>query len=104
MQGDVNQADIEGNVCNGTHNKQSVSGDPKRTAIRTLFIELVKLNQPDWLFVLVGVVCSALIGCLFPLIAVPFSEVVRVSSVIAHLSVKRNPRKEVHVNYVLIFV
>ena len=43
-------------------------------------MELLKLNRPDWLFVLVGIVCSALIGCLFPLIAIPFSEVLRVSS------------------------
>ena len=100
MQEDVQQEDTKGNVCNGTHSKRSVSGDRKRTAIRTLFVELVKLNQPDWLFVLVGVMCSALIGCLFPLIAVPFSEVVRVSSVTACLRAKGNPRKEMHVNYI----
>ena len=68
--------------------------------MRTLFVELVKLNQPDWLFILVGVVYSALIGCLFPLIAVPFSEVVRVSSVTAYLRAKKNPRNDMHVNYV----
>ena len=60
--------------------KQSVSDDLKHASVRTLLVELVKLNQPDWLFILVGVVCSALIGCLFPLISVPFSEVLRVSS------------------------
>lgn len=64
----------------GSLSKQSVSDDSKHASIRTLLVELIKLNQPDWLFILVGVVCSALIGCLFPLIAVPFSEVLRVSS------------------------
>ena len=56
----------------------SVSDDLKRKGTRTSFVELLKLNRPDWLFVLVGISCSALIGCLFPLIAVPFSEVLRV--------------------------
>lgn len=78
-----NQAgsDSEENVCNGTYGKQSVSGDSKHAAVRTLLAEFAKLNQPDWMFILVGVVCSALIGCLFPLISVPFSEVLRVNSV-----------------------
>ena len=58
----------------------SVSDDSKRKVTRTSFMELLKLNRPDWLFVLVDVVCSAFIGCLFPLIAIPFSEVLRVSS------------------------
>lgn len=66
----------------GNLSKQSVSDDLKHASVRTLLVEFVKLNQPDWLFILVGVVCSALIGCLFPLISVPFSEVLRVSIVV----------------------
>lgn len=44
------------------------------------FTQLLKLNKPDWVFVLIGVLCSALIGCLFPLMAILFSEVLRVSN------------------------
>ena len=42
------------------------------------FTQLLKLNKPDWLFVLIGVVCSAVIGCLFPLMAILFSSVLGV--------------------------
>lgn len=42
------------------------------------FKELLKLNRPDWLFVLMGVICSAIIGCLFPLMAILFSDVLEV--------------------------
>ena len=43
------------------------------------FIQLLKLNKPDWPLVLIGVLCSAVIGCLFPLMAILFSDVLRVS-------------------------
>lgn len=43
------------------------------------FMELIKLNKPDWPFVLIGVICSAVIGCLFPLMAILFSGVLAVS-------------------------
>ena len=42
------------------------------------FLELLKLNIPDWYLVLIGIVCSALFGCLFPLMSILFSEVLRV--------------------------
>ena len=42
------------------------------------FKQLLKLNKPDWIFVLVGVICSAVIGCLFPLMAILFSDVLAV--------------------------
>ena len=58
--------------------KGSVDDSKRKVMTRISFVDLLKLNQPDWLFVLVGIVCSALIGCLFPLIAIPFSEVLRV--------------------------
>lgn len=44
------------------------------------FLELLKLNKPDWIFVLLGVMFSVLIGCLFPVMAVPFGEVFRVGT------------------------
>ena len=42
--------------------------------------ELFKLNIPDLPFVLVGVIGSAIIGSLFPLMAILFSDVLEVSS------------------------
>ena len=44
------------------------------------FMQLLRLNKPDWLLVLIGVICSAIIGCLFPLMAILFSEVLAVSN------------------------
>ena len=80
MQGGDDRAENVGDEAQDK-DRVSVSDDSKRKIMRTSFVELLKLNRPDWLFVLVGVVCSALIGCLFPLIAIPFSEVLRVSIV-----------------------
>ena len=42
------------------------------------FKEFIKLNLPDWHFVLIGIICSAIIGALFPLMSILFSEVLRV--------------------------
>lgn len=42
-------------------------------------LQLLKLNKPDWELVLIGVLFSALIGCLFPLISLLFSEVLKVN-------------------------
>ena len=47
------------------------------------FLELLALNLPDWYLVLLGVISSALLGALFPLMAVVFSGFLDVS---AHLS------------------
>ncbi len=41
--------------------------------------ELFQLNMPDWPLVLTGIILSAFIGTLFPLMAVLFSDVLRVS-------------------------
>ena len=49
------------------------------------FKELLKLNLPDWYFVLIGIIFSAIIGALFPLISILFSEVLRVGHVIRYL-------------------
>ena len=51
------------------------------------FKELIKLNFPDWYFVLIGIVCSAIIGALFPLMAILFSEVLRVGQNIGYIRV-----------------
>ena len=45
------------------------------------FIKLLKLNLPDWPLVLTGVLMSAVIGALFPLMSILFSEMLRVSVV-----------------------
>lgn len=44
------------------------------------FRELLKLNLPDWPLVLIGVIMSAIIGVLFPLQAILFSDILRVRS------------------------
>lgn len=38
----------------------------------------MKLNRPDWHFVLLGIFMSAMVGCLFPLMAILFSELLEV--------------------------
>ncbi len=43
------------------------------------FRELLALNKPDWPLIVIGVIMSAIVGVLFPLMAVLFSEVLRVS-------------------------
>ena len=48
------------------------------------FTELLKLNAPDWYLVLTGVVFSAAIGVLFPVMAIIFSDVLQVC---CHVSV-----------------
>lgn len=45
-----------------------------------IFVRLLQLNKLDWPLVLVGIVFSGLTGCLFPVMAIPFSEALRVSS------------------------
>ena len=43
------------------------------------FFELLALNKPDWPLVVIGVLMSAIIGTLYPLSAVLFSEILQVS-------------------------
>ena len=51
------------------------------------FRELVKLNLPDWYLLLMGIICSAIIGALFPILSVLFSEILRVGqSIVSVLS------------------
>ena len=59
--------------------KTSKADDTKLRDIS--FLELLRLNKPDWPIVLLGVVASAVIGTLFPIMAPHFSEVLRVSMI-----------------------
>ena len=40
--------------------------------------ELIKYNAPDWIFILIGIVFSTVNGAIFPVIAVPSSQIVKV--------------------------
>ena len=79
--------DDQDEEVSGTHIKNStvkkMLGRRHRTKTEKVqkipFTQLLKLNKPDWPLVVVGVLCSAVIGCLFPLMAILFSEVLRVS-------------------------
>ena len=51
------------------------------------YLQLLKLNKPDWILVVIGVFFSAVIGCLFPVISILFSEVLRVSMTIINVVV-----------------
>ena len=43
------------------------------------FMELLRLNKPDWHIVLIGVAASAVMGTIYPIFAPVFSEILRVS-------------------------
>ena len=43
--------------------------------------ELLKFNAPDWIFVIVGIIFSTANGTIFPLIAIPSSEILQVPQV-----------------------
>ena len=49
------------------------------------FFELIKLNIPDWYFVLIGILMSALNGCIIPLTSILFSEMLEVGVAYAHM-------------------
>ena len=46
--------------------------------VQVTFRELLRLNKPDWYLVVVGVVSSGLIGALFPVMSILFSNVLEV--------------------------
>ena len=50
------------------------------------FLELIKLNFPDWPFVLMGIILSAIVGCLFPLMSILFSELLEVGVAYTHVA------------------
>lgn len=48
-------------------------------SLQVKFKDLLKLNQPDWLLVTVGIIVSGIVGALFPLMSIFFSEMLEVS-------------------------
>ena len=44
------------------------------------FLELLKLNIPDWHLLILGIIGSALVGALFPSLSIIFSEALDVSA------------------------
>ena len=68
------------------HKKQKEDDDFKPPPVS--FLDLLKLNIPDWYFVLLGIIFSAIIGCLFPLMAILFSEALRVGEKWVHKNMK----------------
>lgn len=53
---------------------------------RVSLAQLLKLNQPDWYIVLVGIVFSAAMGCMFPVLAIFLGDVLRVCAVLGQVS------------------
>jgi hypothetical protein len=45
---------------------------------RVSLAQLLKLNQPDWYIVLVGIVFSTAMGCMFPVLAILLGDVLGV--------------------------
>lgn len=62
------------NVNTEEHKKEE-----KKAVPEVPFKELLKLNAPDWIFVLIGIIFSTANGTIFPLIAVPSSEILKVN-------------------------
>lgn len=60
------------------HRRRKRSKEEKEEYPPVSFKELLKLNVPDWPFVLVGVLASGMIGAMFPLMAILFSDVLEV--------------------------
>ncbi len=56
------------------------------------FKELLLLNKPDWLIVLIGVISSAILGTLFPMMSILFSGLLDVSNnnAVAHLCISHS--------------
>ena len=57
---------------------------------RVSFAQLLKLNKPDWYLVLIGIVFSAAMGCLFPLMATFFGDVLGVCTTLYQVSRKNS--------------
>ena len=73
------KCDVEKEVFSMARSKREGQQKLEEEGIQKVsFKELIKLNFPDWHFVLVGIFFSAVIGALFPLMAILFSEVLRV--------------------------
>ena len=59
--------------------RKNSSDDEVEQLEQVKFLELLALNLPDWYLVLLGVICAALLGALFPFMAVVFSGLLDVS-------------------------
>lgn len=53
---------------------------------RVSFAQLFKLNKPDWYIVLIGIVFSAAMGCMFPVMAIFFGDVLGVCTMLSQVS------------------
>jgi hypothetical protein len=53
----------------------------EQTPEKVSFIELIKLNMPDWFLVIPGIFFSALLGASFPMMAIIFSSFLGVSHI-----------------------
>ena len=57
--------------------------------LQVKFYEMLKLNLPDWPLILLGITMSAIVGCLFPVQSILFSEMLEV----------RHPHTLIHHRY-----
>ena len=60
------------------HSRKDSADDEIKELTQTKFLDLLTLNLPDWYLVLLGVICEAIYGALFPFIAVLVSGVFEV--------------------------
>ena len=74
VEGDIGLRGRKGSVLSKLIKKRKKADDLPKLS----FLDLLKMNQPDWPFVVVGVACSGLIGALFPFMSILFSEALRV--------------------------
>ena len=58
--------------------KQELVSKDEEELEKISFLEVLRLNKPDWPYVLVGVAASAFIGAIFPAMAPLFSEILQV--------------------------
>ena len=66
--------------------RRKKSKKEKEDIPKVSFLELLKLNKPDWYLVLIGVIGSAILGVLFPMLAILFSNVLSVSELLVPIS------------------
>ena len=60
--------------------------DPEEAVRPVTFKELLRLNVPDWPFVLVGVLFSGALGTFFPIISILFSNILSVCECLLSLN------------------
>lgn len=72
-------------------NTEEHKEEERKSVPEVSFKELLKFNAPDWIFVLIGIIFSAANGTIFPLIAVPSSEILEVSGWVKRTAVCEVP-------------